>query len=81
MVFKVLHIFQFFPFFIKIFTGNRDSSSIIKHIFTTPLKAKKIRFYPVEKNKAHALRVEIYGVNIQGMTVCTFYIYKVPLVF
>ncbi|XP_031563928.1 receptor-type tyrosine-protein phosphatase F-like [Actinia tenebrosa] len=51
---------------IMIFTGNRDSISIIKHTFTSPLKAKMIRFYPVEKNKANALRVEIYGVNIQG---------------
>uniref|UniRef100_A0A6P8HTU6 Uncharacterized protein LOC116292823 n=1 Tax=Actinia tenebrosa TaxID=6105 RepID=A0A6P8HTU6_ACTTE len=47
-----------------IFTGNENkATSIIKHILPSPLAARFVRFYPVEKIEAYALRVEIYGVT------------------
>ncbi|XP_031557673.1 neuropilin-1-like, partial [Actinia tenebrosa] len=47
-----------------VFTGNQNNStSIIKHSLPSPLTARFVRFYPVEKIEAHALRVEIYGVT------------------
>ncbi|XP_031556342.1 uncharacterized protein LOC116293086, partial [Actinia tenebrosa] len=48
----------------KVFTGNENQATIIiKHSLPSPLAAKFVRFYPVGKIEAYALRVEIYGVT------------------
>jgi len=44
----------------KVFPGNTDQHSIVKHYLITDHKARFIRFYPVTHNSHPCLRVEIF---------------------
>ncbi|XP_022777446.1 lactadherin-like [Stylophora pistillata] len=44
----------------KVFQGNSDQTSIVKHSLRTDFKARYVRFYPVSYHKWPCLRVEIY---------------------
>ncbi|XP_022810342.1 lactadherin-like [Stylophora pistillata] len=44
----------------KVFQGNSDRTSIVKHSLRTDFKARYVRFYPVSYHNWPCLRVEIY---------------------
>ncbi|XP_066027844.1 protein kinase C-binding protein NELL2-like isoform X5 [Pocillopora verrucosa] len=44
----------------KVFTGNSDQTSIVKHSLRTDFKARYVRFYPVTYHNWPCLRVEIF---------------------
>ncbi|KAL9970473.1 hypothetical protein ACROYT_G022851 [Oculina patagonica] len=44
----------------KVFSGNSDRNSIVKHSLSTDVKARFVRFYPVTYNSWSTLRVEIF---------------------
>lgn len=44
----------------KVFQGNSDQSSIVKHSLRTDYKARYVRFYPVTHHVWPCLRVEIF---------------------
>lgn len=44
----------------KVFQGNSDQTSIVKHSLRTDFKARYVRFYPVSYQRWPCLRVEIY---------------------
>nr|XP_058953160.1 lactadherin-like [Pocillopora verrucosa] len=44
----------------KVFPGNSDRHSVVKHFLTTDIMARYVRFYPVTYHNFPCLRVEIY---------------------
>lgn len=47
----------------KIFQGNADRSSIMKHPLSTEVKARYVRFYPVTYNHHLCMSVEVFVLN------------------
>jgi len=47
----------------KVFPGNTDQHSIVKHSLSTDVKARFVRFYPVTYYSWSCLRVEIFVLN------------------
>ncbi|XP_056414161.1 coagulation factor V [Hyla sarda] len=50
----------------KVFDGNSDSSSIKENQFDPPIAARYFRLYPTRFNNQPALRMELFGCEIQG---------------
>lgn len=46
---------------VKVFPGNSDKSSVVKHVLPMPIKARYIRFIPTAHAGWPCLRVEVYG--------------------
>ncbi|KAL9970507.1 hypothetical protein ACROYT_G022893 [Oculina patagonica] len=44
----------------KVFPGNTDYNSIVKHSLSTDVKARFVRFYPVSSHNYPCMRVEIF---------------------
>ncbi|KAL9970495.1 hypothetical protein ACROYT_G022880 [Oculina patagonica] len=44
----------------KVFSGNTDQNSIVKHSLSTDVKARFVRFYPVTHYSHPCMRVEIF---------------------
>ena len=53
------------------FTGNSNMSTVVSHELNPPIKARFIRFRPLEWNGHICMRVELYGCT-QGMTNTSF---------
>ncbi|PFX14773.1 Lactadherin [Stylophora pistillata] len=47
----------------KVFRGNSDRNSIVKHLLKNEFKARYVRFYPLKYNSWPCLRVELFEVN------------------
>ncbi|XP_015761858.1 PREDICTED: EGF-like repeat and discoidin I-like domain-containing protein 3 [Acropora digitifera] len=45
----------------KVFTGNADGDSIVRHNLNPPIRARYIRFQPIAWNRHISMRVELYG--------------------
>ncbi|XP_053166904.1 coagulation factor V isoform X2 [Hemicordylus capensis] len=48
----------------KVFTGNINSSSQIKHVFSPPIFSRFIRIIPKDWNQSICLRIELFGCNV-----------------
>ncbi|XP_066027846.1 lactadherin-like [Pocillopora verrucosa] len=44
----------------KVFPGNSDQHSVVKHFLTTDVMARYVRFYPVTYHNFPCLRAEIF---------------------
>ncbi|XP_067018185.1 lactadherin-like isoform X2 [Acropora muricata] len=45
----------------KVFTGNADGDSIVRHNLNPPIRARYIRFQPIAWSRHISMRVELYG--------------------
>ena len=55
---------------LKVFTGNRYATDIVKRSLAAPVSAKLIRFLPVDYHYYPTTRLEIYGIEGTKYSYC-----------
>ena len=63
LVFDILHVTCTYVCFnyLKVFTGNSDQDTVVKHALIPPIEARYIRLIPTTWNHHISMRMELYG--------------------
>ena len=51
----------FFPFSLKVFTGNTNPDTVVSHELDPPIRARYVRFRPLTWQNQISMRIELYG--------------------
>ena len=57
LIFFIIYLF----FYLQVFSGNTDRSTVVPHVLNPPIIAPYIRFLPATWHNHISMRVELYG--------------------